>query len=126
MELGTGEDRPLGIFQVLQLHVQHQGLAHGTRLSNRVPPGQIRFFRARQIDRHPLSGVGGRYVFPVNLQIPDAGLEACRQHFRHIPRRQGAFDQGAGDNGAEALHGEYPVNGQAERDPQVFLRCLPH
>ena len=65
----------------------------------------------------PLETIGGGIVL---------GLEACRQHFRHISRRQGAFDQGAGDNGAEALHGEYPVNGQPERDPQVFLRCLPH
>ena len=125
MDGGIGQNGALGIFQILQPHIQHPRGAEGAGLGQSVAPGQVGFLGACQIDGHPLSGVGGIDVLAVDLEIADPGLQAARLYHGGLAHGEGALDHGAGDDGAEALHGEYPVDGQAEGGPQVLFggRC---
>ena len=125
MHLTAGEDGPLGVLQVLELHVQHQRFPHGAGLGDGVPPGEVALSRPRQVHRHPLSGEGRLHVLPVDLQIPHPRLEAGGENLRHVANGQRPLDEGPGDHGAEAVHGEHPVNGQAEGGAQVLLRRRP-
>lgn len=77
--------------------------------------GKIGVFDAGEVDGGALAGVGGFGGSAVDLDAADAeaALGGLELHF--LFRLNGAGGEGAGDDGAEALHGEGPIDGEAER-----------
>ena len=74
----------------------------------------------------PLSGAGGVHGFAMDLHGPHPAGQAGGDQLHCVSWADGAFDEGAGDHGAEAVHGKDPVDGQAEWGQGAFLSGIQH
>ena len=126
MNLRAAEDHPLGVFQRLQPYIQHQGRTHGPGTHHGIAPLDLRLFQARQVDGHPLSGVGCLHVLAVDLEVAHLGGKARGHQLRSLSLGDTALNESTGDHGAKALHREHPVHRQAEGHPCALLRRLLH
>ena len=126
MYLRTAEDRAVGVRQASEPHVQHPGGTDTAWLYRSVSPVKLLFFQTGQVQRRPLAGIGGLRVLPVNLYVPDAAGQAGGRQLHRISHADDPFRKGAGDYGAEAVHGKDPVNGQTERRQRAFFFGMQH
>ena len=122
VQLGTGAETAAAGGQNQDPDIGHEAGRKTARSGQGVPPVDLRFFHVRQVDRHPLSGLGALHVPAVNLQAADAAHTACRNQLHRRVPVDAALPQGAGHYGAESVQREDPVNGQAEGTQRVPLR----
>ena len=71
-------------------------------------------FDAGEVDGGALAGVGGLGGFAVDLDAADTEAALERLEFHFLFGLDGTGGEGAGDDGAEAFHGEGAVDGEAE------------
>ena len=60
----------------------------------------------------------------MNLYVPDAAGQAGGRQLHRISHADDPFRKGAGDYGAEAVHGKDPVNGKPEGCQRAFFPRL--
>ena len=98
------------------------GNIHAIGLCEGIPPAKLGFFDIGQVDGHPLTGIGlldgmGVHLEVADLGDPSFGIDHDIRPLLHLP-----LGKGSGDDGAKAVDGKDPVDGQAEGNFKVFRR----
>lgn len=118
MDLGAVQNRAFGAFQTPEPHIQHPGRPDAAGSYRRIPPVDLCFLQICQVEGRPLTGVGGVHAFTVDLQGPHPALQR-RDQFHSVPTGQ-PLRKGAGDYGAEAVHGKDPIKGSRKGASALF------
>ena len=124
MDLGAVQNRAFGAFQTPEPHIQHPGRPDAAGSYRRIPPVDLCFLQICQVEGRPLTGVGGVHAFAVDLQGPHPALQPGGNQLHCVPHPDSPFSKGAGDYGAEAVHGKDPVNGKPEGCQRAFFPRL--
>ena len=124
MDLRAVQNRAFGASQTPEPHIQHPRGPGAAGSYRRVPPSDLRFLQICQVEGRPLTGVGGVHAFTVDLQGPHPALQPGGDQFHSVPHPDSPFSKGAGDYGAEAVHGKDPVNGKPEGCQRAFFPRL--
>ena len=122
VELRIVENGAAGTAKAAEMHIQHSGSADAAGADYCVAAPDESFFNAGEIDGGALPGVRRFHIPAMHLKAPHARLNARRGKLHGVAGVDGTLDQGAGDDCAKAVHGEYTVHRQPEGCVDIFFR----
>ncbi len=104
-----------GVVKQAELGDQSLGGMEAFGKSQDVAPLQSRLLHTLEVDGRPLARLGLFHRAAVDLDAPYPGRELSGIDLKGVAVGDAPSRAGPGDHGAEALHGEDPVDGKAER-----------
>ncbi len=106
-------------WQDVDPRVGHTRGAKRSRRRQHLPARQTVEVRVSQVDCDALPGVGPLGGHSVHLQRAHRRRHSGRDDVEHVVDVNRSVDQGAGDDGTEASHGEHAVDRQSRRAARV-------